>query len=322
MGAVTSSRCSAFGQVLTLPAAKLSTDSDRVIVGVRPEKLHLHRAGAEVPAGRNAVSGVITDASFFGVSTQYLVATPWGQELIAFEQNMSAGGPSARSATRCTMSWEPSHTFGFDGGDDLNAGIDDDLLEVGPLLGLPTSRPGSPPRRCGGLTDADPRLGKCRGHLPERDSEPGPAHARGQPGERACSRRKRSTPYWLLLPGMAWLAVFFVIPLVSLFSTSLQSPVSDNPDDGFYFNWDFANYTEALSRYGEQFLRSFVYAGHRDRAGPGDRLPAGVLHRLQGRQVQGAAAGAGRRAVLRVVPDPHLRVEDDPGRRGLHRARR
>jgi spermidine/putrescine transport system permease protein len=74
-------------------------------------------------------------------------------------------------------------------------------------------------------------------------------------------RSTRATPYWLLLPGMAWLAIFFVIPLVSLFSTSLQSPVSDNPDDGYYFNWDFANYSEALSRYGEQFLRSFVYAG-------------------------------------------------------------
>lgn len=71
----------------------------------------------------------------------------------------------------------------------------------------------------------------------------------------------RKTPYWLLLPGMAWLAVFFVLPLVSLFLTSLQSPVSDNPNDGYYFNWDFANYSEALSRYGEQFIRSFVYAG-------------------------------------------------------------
>jgi len=74
-------------------------------------------------------------------------------------------------------------------------------------------------------------------------------------------RSSRATPYWLLLPGMAWLTVFFLVPLFSLFSTSLQSPVSDNPDDGFYFNWDFANYSEALSRYGEQFLRSFVYAG-------------------------------------------------------------
>ena len=74
-------------------------------------------------------------------------------------------------------------------------------------------------------------------------------------------RSSRATPYWLLLPGMAWLTVFFLVPLFSLLSTSLQSPVSDNPDDGYYFAWDFANYSEALSRYGEQFLRSFVYAG-------------------------------------------------------------
>lgn len=73
--------------------------------------------------------------------------------------------------------------------------------------------------------------------------------------------KRRRVPYLLLLPGMAWLAVFFVLPLFSLFMTSLQSPVSSNPRDGYYFNWDFANYGEALSRYGEQFIRSFVYAG-------------------------------------------------------------
>ena len=46
------------------------------------------------PAGRAAggeldviKGGVITDASFIGVSTQYLVRMPWGQELVAFEQN-------------------------------------------------------------------------------------------------------------------------------------------------------------------------------------------------------------------------------------------
>jgi spermidine/putrescine transport system permease protein len=73
--------------------------------------------------------------------------------------------------------------------------------------------------------------------------------------------KRRGTPYWLLLPGMAWLTVFFIFPLFSLFTTSLQSPVSEDPRDGYYFNWDFANYAEALERYGEQFLRSFVYAG-------------------------------------------------------------
>ena len=121
----------AFGQTLVVPTDKMQTRSDRVIVGVRPEKLQLHRFGAELPAGHNAIPGVITDASFVGVSTQYLVATPWGQELIAFEQNMNSA-ERPRVGESVTASWEPGHTFGLDGGDDLNAGIDDDLLEVGP----------------------------------------------------------------------------------------------------------------------------------------------------------------------------------------------
>jgi spermidine/putrescine transport system ATP-binding protein len=120
----------AFGQVVRLPAEKVSTDADRIIVGVRPEKLHLHRVGTEVPGGRNTLAGVVTDASFVGVSTQYLVATPWGQELIAFEQNMGAAARPAVGET-VTVSWEPGHSFGLDGGDDLNAGIEEDLREVG-----------------------------------------------------------------------------------------------------------------------------------------------------------------------------------------------
>ena len=120
----------AFGQVFTLAPEKLHTDSDRVIVGVRPEKLQLTREAAEVPSGRNMVAGVITDASFVGVSTQFLVAAPWGQELIAFEQNMSADDRPV-VGDEVILSWEPSHTFGLDGGENLNAGIDGDLLEVG-----------------------------------------------------------------------------------------------------------------------------------------------------------------------------------------------
>ena len=67
---------------------------------------------------------------------------------------------------------------------------------------------------------------------------------------------------------MAWLAVFFVIPLVSLFSTSLQSPVSDNPDDGYYFNWDFANYTEALEPLRRAVPALVRLRGHRQRCWP------------------------------------------------------
>jgi spermidine/putrescine transport system permease protein len=74
-------------------------------------------------------------------------------------------------------------------------------------------------------------------------------------------RGRRATPYVLLLPGLAWLGVFFVIPLFSLFATSLQSPLGNSPDDGYYFAWDFSNYATAFQSYGEQFVRSFVYAG-------------------------------------------------------------
>jgi len=121
----------AFGQNVLVPTAKMNSTSDRVIVGVRPEKLHLHRDEALVPPGRNTLSGVVTDASFVGVSTQYLVATAWGQELIAFEQNMSSADRPGVGDT-VLASWEPDHSFGLDGRDDLNAGIDDELLEVGP----------------------------------------------------------------------------------------------------------------------------------------------------------------------------------------------
>ena len=55
-------------------------------------------------------------------------------------------------------------------------------------------------------------------------------------------------------------SLLFLIPLSS-YSHVAPSPVSDNPDDGYYFAWNSTNYSEALSRYGEQFLRSFLYAG-------------------------------------------------------------
>ena len=70
-------------------------------------------------------------------------------------------------------------------------------------------------------------------------------------------RHRGLTPYLLLLPGLAWLAIFFVVPLGFLGYQSLQSGVFPN----FEFTWEFSNFTDALSDYREQFLRSFLYAG-------------------------------------------------------------
>ena len=70
-------------------------------------------------------------------------------------------------------------------------------------------------------------------------------------------RHRRLTPYVLLAPGVAWLAVFFLIPLAFLGYQSLQSGTFPN----YEFTWEFANFTDAISDYREQLLRSFLYAG-------------------------------------------------------------
>src|SRR6478735_4644974 len=73
------------------------------------------------------------------------------------------------------------------------------------------------------------------------------------------SRRRRNwVPYALLLPGILWLLLFFVLPMVTLASQSLQE---GNVDDGYVFTANFGIYVDALKQYWPQFVRSFVYAG-------------------------------------------------------------
>lgn len=80
--------------------------------------------------------------------------------------------------------------------------------------------------------------------------------------EQARVGRRRSTPYLLLLPGLAWLTIFFLIPLFSLAQTSLMTANEPgNPDAGFVQGFNTANYTNALNTYLSQYLRSFEYAG-------------------------------------------------------------
>lgn len=69
--------------------------------------------------------------------------------------------------------------------------------------------------------------------------------------------RRRLVPYFLLGPGVIWLILFFVVPLYYMFKLSLESGVVGNLE----FSWSWSNYSEALSAYDTQFVRSFVYAG-------------------------------------------------------------
>ncbi|MFF9378554.1 ABC transporter permease [Streptomyces griseoluteus] len=70
-------------------------------------------------------------------------------------------------------------------------------------------------------------------------------------------RRGRFTPYWLLLPGILWLIVFFALPLVYQASTSVQT---GSLEQGYKVTWHFATYWHALAEYWPQFVRSVLYA--------------------------------------------------------------
>jgi spermidine/putrescine transport system permease protein len=70
--------------------------------------------------------------------------------------------------------------------------------------------------------------------------------------------KKRALPYALLAPGLGWLAIFFAIPLGYMLFESLKT---GSIDTGYIFDWAFSNYTDSISEYEEQFLRSFEYAG-------------------------------------------------------------
>jgi spermidine/putrescine transport system permease protein len=69
--------------------------------------------------------------------------------------------------------------------------------------------------------------------------------------------RRRGTPYLLLAPGLAWLVLFFVVPMYYLLNTSLQT---GSLDVGYTFNWAWSNYKDALTLYQTQFVRSIEYA--------------------------------------------------------------
>jgi len=71
-------------------------------------------------------------------------------------------------------------------------------------------------------------------------------------------RHRWLTPYLLLAPGLAWLAIFFVVPLGFLAYQSLQEGTFDF---GYSFGWAWGNYWDAIDSYHEQFIRSFLYAG-------------------------------------------------------------
>ncbi|WP_436777722.1 ABC transporter ATP-binding protein [Yinghuangia sp. YIM S09857] len=102
------------GTRMALPVDRTSAQGERVVMGIRPEKISIqHASAADSNGNRNRIDGgVIVDSSFIGVSTQYTVRMPWAQELTVFEQNMERDARLVPGAP-VVLHWNPDHGFGL-----------------------------------------------------------------------------------------------------------------------------------------------------------------------------------------------------------------
>lgn len=107
---------------VSIKPERAHTDGDRGWVGIRPEKVLIGEPGEELDAPGNTIpGGVVTDVSFVGVSTQYLVRMPWGQELQVFQQN-TGRHRIFHTGEPVELSWRPEYAFLLDISQDAMAG--------------------------------------------------------------------------------------------------------------------------------------------------------------------------------------------------------
>ena len=120
-----------------VPRARVAPGVDvgtgrRVLVGVRPEKIHaeLLTVAGDAPSHGNFVEGTVASALFTGVSTQYEVATRGGDVIGVFVQNLRPGAVFD-PGTAVRLSWDAGFAFILDGSEDPNAGalLDDEAAD-------------------------------------------------------------------------------------------------------------------------------------------------------------------------------------------------
>jgi spermidine/putrescine transport system ATP-binding protein len=95
-----------------VPGSMLNGET-AIEVGVRPEKIRMHKADAPAPSGANELNGTVVDASYLGVSTSYVVEARSGARLTVYEQNVerTVHGSLHRPGETVRLSWSPDHTF-------------------------------------------------------------------------------------------------------------------------------------------------------------------------------------------------------------------
>jgi spermidine/putrescine transport system permease protein len=88
----------------------------------------------------------------------------------------------------------------------------------------------------------------------------GPTDTRGrvEPGIGWRRRLRHATPYLLLAPGILWLVIFFIVPTIQMFLTSVSS---GSIDSGFKLTFSSKAYETALTKFPRQLTNSLAYGG-------------------------------------------------------------
>ncbi len=119
LGGEVTGEVGALSTVTLADAATVSVPTERVPalggatavkVGVRPEKISIGVAAADVPAGHNVLRGRVRVSTFTGVGNQYLVDAVSGVELTVYAQNIGQE-LAPRSGDEVVLTWPIEHTF-------------------------------------------------------------------------------------------------------------------------------------------------------------------------------------------------------------------
>ncbi|HAM26389.1 MAG TPA: ABC transporter permease [Microbacteriaceae bacterium] len=86
------------------------------------------------------------------------------------------------------------------------------------------------------------------------------AFASAAPAQEQAPKRKSRIALLLLAPGVIYLVIFFLVPLVTLVFTSLETPSAEGDIGQYSPGFEIGNYATVLAQYSPQILRSFGYS--------------------------------------------------------------
>jgi len=113
----------------------------QVLLGVRPEKVHLLGPGSASPTGSDVLGPArVVDRAYTGVSTQYLVDLPGAGRLSVFMQNLGGGDVDPGVGEEVSLCWAVEHGFLLPG-HEVPVVVEEE--EVAPVIGSPASGGGA-----------------------------------------------------------------------------------------------------------------------------------------------------------------------------------